>query len=107
MQRTQLDIDRVDAWVTSNKLCLNVYKCKFMLESRKKRGISPPILLLNGSPLEQVFSYKYFGVYLVSDMRWRTHNIYRICMKANWATIQIVLHTTMLTQPVYLSCIGP
>ena len=32
----------------------------------------PPILL-NRSPLEQVFSYKYLGVYLTSDMRWRTH----------------------------------
>ena len=37
----QDDINRVDVWVTSNKLCLNVYKCKFTLVSRKKRGISP------------------------------------------------------------------
>ena len=52
-----------------------------MLVSRKKRGISPPIFLLNGSPLEQVFSYKYLGVYLASDMRWRTH-IDHICTVA-------------------------
>ena len=77
----QEDIDHVDAWVTSNKLCLNFYKCKFMLVSRKKRGISPQILLLNGSPLEQVFSYKYLGIYLASDMRWRT-NIDHICTVA-------------------------
>ncbi len=77
----QSDIDRIGDWVSRNNLTLNPNKCKTMIISRKRNSVQPPQLTLNGTPLEQVETFKYLGVLLSSDLSWSTH-VESICTKA-------------------------
>ena len=77
----QSDIDCISDWVSCNNLTLNPNKCKTMIISRKRNSVSPPHLILNGTPLEQVNTFKYLGVLLSSELSWSAH-IESICTKA-------------------------
>ena len=59
--------------VGENYLTLNSSKCKFMLVSRKKSSLEFPKVKINGVEVETVFSYKYLGVLLSSDLSWSAH----------------------------------
>ena len=60
---------------------LNPIKCKAMTISRKRKSDYHTQFLLNSTPLEQVETFKYFGVLISSDLSWSTH-IESICTKA-------------------------
>ena len=48
-------------------LSLNSLKCRCMTVTRlQQHSVSPPMLLLNGEPMEKVNSYKYLGVQVIS-----------------------------------------
>ena len=55
----QSDIDCISDWVRSNNFTLIPNKCKAMMISRKRNTIQPPQLILNGTYLEQVETFKY------------------------------------------------
>ena len=74
----QSDIDRISDWVSCNNLTLNPSKCKSMIISRKRNSVQPPQLILNGTPLEQVKTFKYLGVLLSSELSGSAH-IESIC----------------------------
>jgi len=59
---------------------LNPAKCKFMRISRKITLAALP-LVLNGSVLEEVNTFKYLGVLISSNLSWSTH-IQSVCSKA-------------------------
>ena len=77
----QSDIDRISDWVSCNNLTLNPSKCKSMIISRKRNSVHPPQLILNGTPLEQVETFKYLGVLLSSELSGSAH-IKSICTKS-------------------------
>ena len=52
-----------------------------MVVSRKRAGISPASLTLQGNHLERVECFKYLGLLLTSDLSWSTH-VDSICSKA-------------------------
>ena len=62
---------------------LNPIKCKAMTISRKIKSDYRYLtqFILNGTPLEQVETFKYLGVLLSSDLSWSAH-IESICTKA-------------------------
>ena len=65
----QSDIDALANWTTSNSMSFNVSKCKSMIISRKKNhGSSFPPLILNGSILDVVPTFKYLGVLFSSKL---------------------------------------
>ena len=65
-----------------NLMQFNSAKCKFMLVSRRRNNTTPsPPMCLNGSPLESVPTFKYFGVLLSSDLTWSKH-VQSICSRA-------------------------
>ena len=79
----QSDIDALANWTTSNCMSFNVSKCKTMIISRKKNhGSSFPPLILNGSILDVVPTFKYFGVLFSSNLSWSDH-IQGVCSKAH------------------------
>ena len=51
-----------------------------MIISRKRNPVQPPQLILNGTPLDQVETFKYLGV-LSSELSWSLHTD-SICTKA-------------------------
>ena len=77
----QSDVDHISDWVSYNNLTLNPNKCKFMIISRKMISVQPPQLILNGTPLEQVETFKYLGCSFHPNS-WSVH-IESICTKAS------------------------
>ena len=67
-QTLQAEIDSLSNWISSHKLQLNCDKCKCMLVTRKRDSTMPTRLLINSEPLERVYSYKYLGIQLTSDL---------------------------------------
>ena len=67
----QNDIFLVEQWSDDNYLSLNPKKCKVMLISRKRScSFESVSLLLNGSALEKVNSFKYLGVTISNNLTW-------------------------------------
>ena len=65
----------------SKLLQFNESKCKVMLISKKTtRSIVPLPLVLNGSLLQRVHSYKYLGITISCDLSWKPH-ISSVCIK--------------------------
>ena len=78
----QDDVDRLSVWTDDNHLKFNALKCKFMVISRKRTPALPSApVVLNNSPLEQVDSYKYLGVWITSTLTWSLQ-VNDVCMKA-------------------------
>ncbi len=48
----QRDIEAVARWVSNLHLQFNANKCKYMIMSRKRTHLEPPVLLLNGTALK-------------------------------------------------------
>jgi hypothetical protein len=69
------DLTRVSAWFTSNKLHLNVKKCKWTLFGSEKRlkKISLPEMTILDEQVEHVDDYKYLGVHLDKNLNWEKH----------------------------------
>ena len=79
----QSDINSISSWISSHHLTVNTSKTKCMFISFKPSSFfsSFPPLYLNGSPLEQVSSFKYLGVLISSNLSWSPH-ILSICRKS-------------------------
>ncbi len=71
----QSDVNMIQTWTSSNFMSCNKSKCKVMHVSRKRSPLSPTIpILLNGSVLETVTTFKYLGLLISSDLSWSKHN---------------------------------
>ena len=91
-QALRADIDALSDWISAHKLQFNCDKCKCMLVSRKRDPTMPITLLVNGQPLERVYSYKYLGISKIQFVLVITH-IYTLFRNqtANWhALLQIL-----------------
>ena len=71
------DLARLDAWLISNKLSLNVAKTQSMLASTKAerkaldKSYQNPRVKSNGTELEVVSKVKYLGVLLNNSLYWK------------------------------------
>ena len=76
------DLQRVSTWFASNKLHLNIGKCKWTLFGSKKRLRRSPLpnITINDEQIEHVDSYKYLGVHLDKNLSWETH-VENMCAK--------------------------
>ena len=78
----QSDINMIQTWATSNFMTFNESKCKVMHVSWKRSPLSPSTpIMLNGSALESVNTFKYLGLLISSNLSWSNH-IQSICSKA-------------------------
>ena len=66
--------DDIAARTWNNSLRFNTSKCKYMTISRKRSPVTPTsLLLLNGTPIEKVETFKYLGLLISSDLSWTSH----------------------------------
>ena len=108
----QSDVDKIQAWVASHSLQLNISKTKAMLISRCKNKLQlhPHV---NNSVIEVVDSLTYLGVIITSTLNWSSHienttkqarrqlgYIYRAFHHAGPATLTQLYKSTVLPRIV-------
>ncbi len=68
------EVERLTSWCQDNCLSLNVSKTKELIMDFRKRQQRPYTpLMISGTPVERVSSFKYLGVYISEDLTWTTH----------------------------------
>ncbi len=68
------EVVRLTAWCQDNCLSLNVSKTKELIVDFRKRQQRPYTpLMISGTPVERVSSFKYLGVNISEDLTWTTH----------------------------------
>ncbi len=74
-ETTYLDeVERLTSWCQDNCLSLNVSKTKELIvdfRERQQRPYTP--LMISGTPVERVSSFKYLGVNISEDLTWTAH----------------------------------
>ena len=66
------ELKLVQSWIHANKLSLNIDKTHYMLFSNSLNSVSDYVKI-NGINLNQVDSIKFLGLYIDSDLSWKTH----------------------------------
>ena len=68
--------DRINTWLKSNKLSLNVTKTHYMVFHRARRKVSRNKLFINNSVVTQVSCSKFLGIILDNKLNWNSHIAY-------------------------------
>ncbi len=68
------EVERLTSWCQDNCLSLNVSRTKELIVDFRKRQQRPYTpLMISGTPVERVSSFKYLGVNISVDLTWTTH----------------------------------
>ncbi len=68
------EVERLTSWCQDNCLSLNVSKTKELIVDFRKRQQRPYTpLMISGTPVERVSSFKYLGVNISEGLTWTTH----------------------------------
>ncbi len=68
------EVERLTSWCQDNCLSLNVSKTKELIVDFRKRHLLPYTpLMISGTPVERVSSFKYLSVNISEDLTWTTH----------------------------------
>ena len=72
-QELNKEISKVNAWLLSNKLLLNVAKSKFMIFFKHPRTIPKLNISTNGNQVEQVNNFNFLGITIDQNLTWNDH----------------------------------
>ena len=70
------ELKKVNTWLASNELTLNISKSKFMLLSNQRKDRYDISVNINGIKLDQCSSYKYLGIVFDDKLNWKDHVSY-------------------------------
>ena len=91
---------KVTAWLTANKLSLNISKTNFIIfKSNRKKLKSKANVIINKHTIDQVKYTKFLGIYIDEELSWKYH-IYHIASKSSKMTgimAEARLHLTTKT----------
>ena len=72
-QELNKEISKVNTWLLSNKLLLNVAKSKFMIFFKHPQKIPKLNIAINGNPVEQVTNFNFLGITIDQNLTWNDH----------------------------------
>ena len=67
------ELNKVYEWLCTNKLSLNISKTKFLIFHTPHRQITPPVITINNTQIENVDTFNFLGVTLDKHMTWKSH----------------------------------
>ena len=70
------ELDRINTWLKSNKLSLNVTKTHYMVFHSARRKVSHDTLFINNSMVTQVSCSKFLEIILDNKLNWTSHIVY-------------------------------
>ena len=76
----QQAINSVDSWSSQNHMNINTKKTKEMLIGSIQKN-PPPLLQIDGQPVERVTSYKLLGLQVTDSLQWNEH-VSSLCSRA-------------------------
>jgi len=76
----QQEMDSVDSWSSLNHMVINTKKTKEMLIGSIQKN-QPPLLQLDGQPVERVTIYKLLGFHVTDSLQWNEH-VSSLCSRA-------------------------
>ena len=71
-----IELDKLYAWLQSNKLTLNLLKTHYMVFHRAKHKHMDVKLCINKVPIQQVDNTKFLGVIIDDNLNWSNHISY-------------------------------
>ena len=71
-----IELDKLYAWLQSNKLTLNLLKTHYMVFHRAKHKHMDVKLCINTFPIQQVDNTKFLGVIIDDNLNWSNHISY-------------------------------
>lgn len=69
----QHDLDILYNWFYNNLMSFNISKTKYIIIQQTGINVDLPPILVKGSPIERVFSYKYLGLWIDQRLKWTDH----------------------------------
>ena len=67
------ELDKVNQWLQSNRLSLNIDKTNFVIFHPPQRKLQPVSLKISGRPVEQMTYVKYLGLIIDCNLIWKKH----------------------------------
>jgi len=67
------ELEKVNYWLTSNKLSINVAKTKYMLFYKSPKCVPNLNIHINNNVVLRVNSFNFLGLHLSSNITWSTH----------------------------------
>ena len=71
--RISLELEKYDIWLRVNKLSLTVSKTKMMNFKAPQKQLTPPIIRLNGTEIENVSNFNFLGIVFDQKLSWHDH----------------------------------
>ena len=108
------ELQKIQLWLSKNKLSLNYSKTTYMVIAPKRGTIEKFSVLLHGNELSRCESAKYLGITIESNLRWNLH-IASLCKKlsqsagiiaklrhfVNFKTLKILYHSFVKSHLLY------
>ena len=67
------ELKKVNLWLQANKLSLNIKKTDVIIFKTRRKKIDNIIVKINYTEIKQVESTKVLGIYIDSNVTWKTH----------------------------------
>ncbi len=63
----------INDWLKSNKLSLNINKCKYMIFHTPHKKVNPIQLHIENTNVDRVYEFNFLGLTINESLNWKSH----------------------------------